>query len=172
MPKEPKRKKDLDGGARKMQNKVKKKTDEEAREAHYQRLKGETTFLGCKWSTEAEEDMDSTMVETSMWYEPAQLNDTDSLQLSLHTPTITTQYPLMSPAQMNESDLSLLSPRTPIIHGHTVIHTHIQHEQTIQIVTPTPRTNHNSPNRIEIHNDISNFLTPEPLSDKFKDKMK
>ena len=158
VPKEPKRKKGLDGGVRKKQNKVKKKTDEEAREAHYQRLKGEKTFLGCKWPTEAAVDMDSTMTITgaeattihtththtpthathttqtynttpylkesayttpanthrtiapSMWCEPAQLNDTDSLQLSTHTPTIPTQYSLMTPAQMNESDLSLLSP--------------------------------------------------------------
>ena len=64
VPKEPKRKKGLDGGVRKKQKKVKKKTDEEAREAHYQRLKGEKTFLGCKWPTEAAEDTDSTVTIT------------------------------------------------------------------------------------------------------------
>lgn len=57
--KEPKRKKDLDDDTRKKQNKVKKKTNEESREDHYQRLKGEKTFLGYKWSTKTEEDMDT-----------------------------------------------------------------------------------------------------------------
>ena len=83
--KEPKRKKGLDGGARKMQNKAKKKTDEEAREAYYQRLKGEKTFLRCKWPTEAEEDMDSTMAETGAETVTTHTTDTNTPTHTYHT---------------------------------------------------------------------------------------
>ena len=127
------------------------------RDAYYNKLNGEKTFLGCKIPAEQE----SISAET---------NDNTDTSSAYMTTAKTTEPTWCEPTQLNDLDLYQLSPCSPTIHEHINSNTP-RLQDTPSITTPTSLTTIHPtihPTINQSINSISNSLKPN-LCDKTKE---